>query len=337
MAAPDDFVAVAATVQVWLSSGRRVALARPIAFAGFSSRRPGEALAVSDTGEMAGQVLGAAVTASLATRAADVLVSGDNQVVDVSVTDRDAVQAGLACGGVMTVAIQRADRLPGLLWSAAKGGRSVAVVSAPDGGVLVTTEDGAIAGSLGTEELDQMAIAEARRSLKQGRTSSRSVEVAGANLVVDAVVPVTRLVVVGSGDLAGAIERQAALLGWEASAVDDGSGAAALIKQLGPADAVIVLSHDAAVDTPALAAGLSSEVGYLGALGSRHTQAGRRERLLAEGRAEDELDRIHGPAGLDIGARTPGEIALAIGAEILALRSGRTGGALKGRTAPIND
>jgi xanthine dehydrogenase accessory factor len=201
----------------------------------------------------------------------------------------------------------------------------------------VTTEDGAVEGSLGNEELDQMALAEARRSFKQGRTSTRAVEAGDVVLVVDAKVPTTRLVVVGRGDLALAIEHQAALLGWEASAIDDGPGAAALIKGLGPADAVIVLSHDAAVDTPALAAGVASEVGYLGALGSRHTQAGRRERLLAEGRSAEELDRIHGPAGLDIGARTPGEIALAIGAEILALRSGRAGGALKGRTAPIND
>src|SRR5207253_1552155 len=134
-----------------------------------------------------------------------------------------------------------------------------------------------------------------------------------------------------------ALSGQAGLLGWEPASVNDGQGAAAAIKDLGPADAVIVLSHDPEVDTPALAAGLVSEVGYLGGLGSRHTQAGRRERLLAQGRSAEQLGRIHGPAGLDIGARTPGEIALAIGAEILALRSGRAGGSLKERAAPIND
>jgi xanthine dehydrogenase accessory factor len=156
-------------------------------------------------------------------------------------------------------------------------------------------------------------------------------------LVVDVVVPTTRLLVVGGGDLATALERQAALLGWEPSSVNDGQRAAAAIKEMGPADALIVLSHDSEVDTPALAAGLASEVGYLGALGSRHTQTGRRERLLARGLTSEQLGRIHGPAGLDIGARTPGEIALAIGGEILALRSGRAGGALRERAAPIND
>jgi xanthine dehydrogenase accessory factor len=168
-----------------------------------------------------------------------------------------------------------------------------------------------------------MALAEARRSLNQGRTSSRAVEVGGTTLVVDVVVPTTRLLVVGAGDLAAALERQAGLLDWEASSVNDGEAAAVAIKDLGPADALIVLSHDPEVDTPAL--------------GSRHTQAGRRERLMARGLSADQLGRIRGPAGLDIGARTPAEISLAIGAEILALRSGRAGTALKERAAPIND
>jgi xanthine dehydrogenase accessory factor len=182
-----------------------------------------------------------------------------------------------------------------------------------------------------------MALAEARRSLNQGRTSSRAIEVGGTTLVVDVVVPTTRLLVVGAGDLAAALERQAGLLDWEASSVNDGEAAAVAVKDLGPADALIVLSHDPEVDTPALAAGLASDVGYLGALGSRHTQAGRRERLMARGLSADQLGRIRGPAGLDIGARTPAEISLAIGAEILALRSGRAGTALKERAAPIND
>src|SRR5207244_4715904 len=140
-------------------------------------------------------------------------------------------------------------------------------------------------------------------------------------LVVAVVVPTTRLVVVGTGDRATALHGQAALLGWEASEVDDGAAAIDAIKSLGPADALIVLSHDPDVDTPALAAGLASGVGYLGALGSRHTQAGRRDRLVAQGVPADQLGRIRGPAGLDVGARTPAEIALRIGAEVLTLRS----------------
>jgi xanthine dehydrogenase accessory factor len=339
MAASDDFAAVAAQVQRWLSSGQRVALARPIAFAGFSSRRPGEAVAVTETGEQAGQVLGPTITKGLIAQSAEALAQPTDRgrVIEVPVADSEAVEAGLACGGVMTVAIHSADRLPGLLWSAAVEARPVAVVSAPDGTVLATTTDGAVDGTLGRADLDQMALTEARRSLRQGRTSSRSVEVDGVSLIIDTIVPVTTLTVVGGGDLAEALERQAALLGWHAESVDGADAATNAVKQRGPADAVIVLSHDPDVDTPALAAGLASDVGYLGALGSRHTQEGRRERLLAQGITADQLGRIHGPAGLDIGARTPGEIALAIGAEILALRSGRAGTALKERAAPIND
>jgi xanthine dehydrogenase accessory factor len=337
MAASDDFAAVAAQVQRWLSTGERVALARPIAFAGFSSRRPGEAVAVTATGEQVGQVLGPAITATLIGQSTQMLGQAGGRVIEMAVADSEAVEAGLACGGVMTVAIHPAERLPGLLWSAAVEARSVAVVSAPDGAVLATTTDGAVDGTLGRDDLDQMALTEARRSLRQGRTSSRSVDVDGVSLVIDTIVPVTTLTVVGSGDLAEALERQAALLGWQAESVDGAAAATNAVKQRGPADAVVVLSHDPDVDTPALAAGLASDVGYLGALGSRHTQEGRRQRLLAQGITAEQLGRIHGPAGLDLGARTPGEIALAIGAEILALRSGRAGTALKERAAPIND
>jgi xanthine dehydrogenase accessory factor len=99
---------------------------------------------------------------------------------------------------------------------------------------------------------------------------------------------------------------------------------------------VAVLSHDAAVDTPALAAALASDATYVAALGSARTQAARRQRLLRLGVSEADLGRIHGPAGLDLGARTPAEIALAISAELLAIRSGRAGASLRGREAPIN-
>jgi xanthine dehydrogenase accessory factor len=142
------------------------------------------------------------------------------------------------------------------------------------------------------------------------------------------------MIVVGGGDLAVALEGQAGLLGWQAMVASSVETVEGL--QLGPTDAMIVLSHDPLLDTPALAAALASPAGYVGALGSRHTQAGRRERLLAGGVDEDALGRIRGPAGLDLGSRTPAEIALAISAEILALRSGRLGGALRDRAAPIN-
>ena len=100
-----------------------------------------------------------------------------------------------------------------------------------------------------------------------------------------------------------------------------------------------MLSHDRATDVPALAAALGGNAGYVGALGSRHTQAARRDGLEERGVSPDALDRIHGPAGLDIDAHTPAEIAVSIVAEIVmtrGARSGGTGGSISRRDGPVH-
>ena len=99
----------------------------------------------------------------------------------------------------------------------------------------------------------------------------------------------------------------------------------------------MTLSHDPKFDVPALAGALRSRAPYIGALGSQGTQERRRKQLLEEGFDEGDLARIRGPIGLDIGARTPEEMALAILAEMVATRHGRGGGALRERRAPIHD
>jgi xanthine dehydrogenase accessory factor len=144
------------------------------------------------------------------------------------------------------------------------------------------------------------------------------------------------LIVVGEGQLADALAAQGALLGWSTLIESVWSETTAeRVRSLGHSDAVVVLSHDHAVDTPALAAALATDC-YVGALGSRHTQSGRRERLRALGLSDDALDRIHGPVGLDLGARTPEETAVAVAGEILAHRSGRSAANLRSTSGPIN-
>jgi xanthine dehydrogenase accessory factor len=105
---------------------------------------------------------------------------------------------------------------------------------------------------------------------------------------------------------------------------------------LGPRDAVLVFTHDPKFDEPALTAALDSGAGYIGALGSRRTHADREERLRAAGVAEEALGRISSPCGLDVGARTPAETAVAVLGEILALRSARSGGRLAEASGPIH-
>jgi xanthine/CO dehydrogenase XdhC/CoxF family maturation factor len=129
---------------------------------------------------------------------------------------------------------------------------------------------------------------------------------------------------------------QAGFLGWTTEVVADANGAAAASERLGVSDAVVVLSHDPAVDTPVLMAALAAGVGYVGALGSRRTQGKRRDRMIAAGATADELDTVRGPAGLDLGGTTAGEVALAICAEVLAVRNGRLRVSLQATSGAIH-
>jgi xanthine dehydrogenase accessory factor len=160
--------------------------------------------------------------------------------------------------------------------------------------------------------------------------------------------PPPRLVVVGAVDTAEALCAQAGLLGWHTICVDP-RGVFNTPERIPSADelvlewpddalariapdhntAVVVLAHDDKFDLPALRTALRTDAFYVGAIGSRRTQAHRRERLLEEGLTEAEIAQIHGPAGIDIGADTPTETAVSILAEALAVRAGRPGTALK--------
>jgi len=160
--------------------------------------------------------------------------------------------------------------------------------------------------------------------------------------------PPPRLVVVGAVDTAEALCAAAKMLGWHTTCID-ARAAFATPERMPSADelvvewpdvalarvapdhgtAVVVLTHDLKFDVPALQAALRTDAFYVGAIGSRKTQAKRREELVAAGVPEVELDRIHGPAGLDLGADTPGETAVAILSEALAVRAGRDGRPLK--------
>jgi xanthine dehydrogenase accessory factor len=142
------------------------------------------------------------------------------------------------------------------------------------------------------------------------------------------------LLVVGDGPVASALLSMSEVLGWRttaATSLDEVEAA------LGTVDAVVVTSHDDGLDGPAIRAALSAGTPYLGAMGSRRTQARRREWLEANGVGEAALARVRGPAGLDIGADPPPEIALSILAEVVAtLRGATTPGSVSDRSGPIH-
>ena len=142
------------------------------------------------------------------------------------------------------------------------------------------------------------------------------------------------LLVVGDGPVAEALVPMAELLGWRTTVVDTVDAATAVLPD---AQAVVVTSHDSDVDAPALAAAIAAQPAYIGAMGSRGRQERRREWLLAHGVTESEHEAVHGPAGLDIGANTPGEIALSILAELVAtVRGAAASGSLKHGSGSIH-
>ncbi|MGI8761486.1 MAG: XdhC family protein [Jatrophihabitantaceae bacterium] len=145
------------------------------------------------------------------------------------------------------------------------------------------------------------------------------------------------LLIVGTGEVSTALAAVAAALGWQAQVVDSEAEASAAVGRLRSRDSVAVLSHHDGIDGPALAAALASEAGYIGAMGSRRTQARRAQWLRDNGVSDALIDSIRGPAGLDIGADTPGEIAVSIVAEIVAVHRGSgSNAALSARSGPIH-
>ncbi len=141
------------------------------------------------------------------------------------------------------------------------------------------------------------------------------------------------LLVVGEGEVADALEAFALTLGWRpllVNTVEDTTNALTI------AHSVVVLSHHDGIDGPALAAAVEKGVAYVAAMGSRRTQARRRQWLLDNGVAESDVDAIRGPAGLAIGAHKPAEIAASIVAEIIAVHRGVSGGSLRDRDGPIH-
>jgi xanthine dehydrogenase accessory factor len=180
-------------------------------------------------------------------------------------------------------------------------------------------------------------------------------EVDGLTIFADVYGPPPRLVVVGAVDTAEALCSAAGLLGWHTVCIDP-RAAFATRERIPSADellaewpddalariapdhntAVVVLTHDEKFDLPALKAALRTKAFYVGAIGSRHTQEKRRERLLQEGLTEVELAHVYGPSGLDLGAVTPAEQAISILSEALAVRAGRDGTPLKAAAGRIH-
>lgn len=252
-------------------------------------------------------------------------------------------------------------RLYDRLREAIAAGEPVAVVTVVRGeplGAKLLVLPGDVVGSLGDGTLDEWAADEARRLLAVGRSETRRYPLAagdeGIDLFFEVHPPPPTLLIFGAVHVAQALTRFAKALGFRVIVTDARAKLATWerfpeadeIIQAWPDDAlqqiavqpttyVAILTHDPKFDEPALLGTLQTPSPYIGAVGSRKTNADRRQRLLEAGVAEERLARVHGPIGLDIGAETPEEMAISILAEMIASRHGRSGGPLTNASGPI--
>ena len=318
---------------VWLESGRGAALATVVSTWGSSPRPVGSHLCVRDDGAMVGSVSGGCVEAAVVNEALEILKGAETAVFDYGVSDEMAWEVGLACGGEIRVLVRRLDDLAAPYKAAherLREGKASAVVTRLADGVSALVAEGKPEGPL---EVPQTVLKGAEQAVMEKQ--SRLVEDGPEPYFIEAVAAPRRLVVIGAVHIAQALAPLAKIAGFHVVVVDPRQAFAtderfpdveviaewpeAALGGLALDDqtAVVTLTHDPKLDDPALQAALTSPAFYVGALGSKKTQAKRAERLAALGLGPAELEKIHGPVGLDIGAVSPGEIAVAIMAEII--------------------
>ena len=301
------------TLVRWHADGRRAAIATVVERRGSAPRDPGASLALNDLGEIAGSVTGGCVEPAVIREAQEVLDGGAARLREYGIADDAAFEVGLACGGTVAILIAPLDLalLPQVA-DAVDADRPIAVAVTAAG------------DRIGRQRLVTPAV------------DSSLTELDGETVFVHALNPRPAMYVFGAIDHAAALARVGKLLGYRVT-VCDARAAFVTPERFPEADelvvewpdrflrrapvdastAVCVLTHDEKFDVPALLAALETPAVYIGAMGSKVTTADREERLRAEGVDDAGLGRIHAPIGLAIGARSPEEVAVAIGAEIV--------------------
>jgi xanthine dehydrogenase accessory factor len=354
----------------WWRAGRPVGVATVVATWRSAPRPPGAAMLVGPDGTAVGSVSGGCVEAAVYELATEVRRGGVPVLQRYGVSDDDAFAVGLTCGGIIDVYVERISQetFPELDDVAAdiRGGCPVAVailVDADDemrGRRLVVRPDG-VTGSLGSPRLDDAVRADALGLLEKGqsavirygRDGERRLDDIG--VFVAAHGPRPRMIVFGAIDFAAAVARVGSFLGYRVS-VCDARPVFATARRFPDTDEVVVewphkylrqtvtdertvvcvLTHDPKFDVPLLEIALRRPLAYVGAMGSRRTNASRLEQLRERGLTDEELGRLHAPVGLDVGARTPEETAVSIAAEIIAARWGGTGAPLRDVSGAIH-
>jgi xanthine dehydrogenase accessory factor len=363
-------------VETWLREGLDIARGVVIRTYGSAPRREGAVMLLASDGRIEGSVSGGCVEGAVAERMAEARETGLQRVVRFGISDAEAHDVGLACGGTIDVLVQpvlpsaaldavrvttadrHADRVVVTVLPVGSpepgAGASQLGPAGPMETTLIVHHDGRLEGTLGDAATDADLAQACLEGLSRG--TSRVLPLAGRQLFLEAFPARPRLVVVGAVAVAAALVRLARDLGYDTVVIDGRAAFATRERfpeadrlivgwpdeaaeeiELGPADALAVLSHDPKFDDPAIIEGLARGCRYVGAIGSRKTQRQRRARLLELGLTEVQLDRLHGPIGLDLGGREPAETALAIMAEIIATRYDAGGRSMRDLAAERDD
>lgn len=345
---------VAAELASWLEAGERVAVATVVGIRGSAPRPLGATLIATVDGRIAGSVSNGCVEAAVHEEAVAALGDGRARVARYGISDELAFTVGLSCGGEIDVLVEPAGAFHRSALQRVLADRAVALarVVTPEeraGTVGLLDEDGARDGFGG----ELLALAgETWAALQAGLPRETTLEVAGSEVTVfiEVLPRAPAILLIGATHVGVALARLAADLGFRVTVADPRTSLATRERfptavgiehvwpdeaigraRLGRDAAVVLLSHDPKFDRPGLVAALRSDAGYVGAIGSRRTNEERLAWLRAEGFADPDLARLHAPIGLDIGARTAEETALAILAEIVAQRRGRPGSSLSAR------
>lgn len=360
----------------WSTGGAPAAVAVVVRTFASAPLPAGSVMAVGPRGEAVGSVSGGCVESAVYAECVDAMATGRPVLASYGVSDDDALEAGLTCGGTLEVFVTRLDdrRFPGLpeLCDLVAADVPVAVATVlrtsrrgrsgtEPGARLVITETESW-GTTGSDDLDAALYADLPVLLAAGETRVADYFAAEdtVEVFVQVFAPRPRLIVFGATDFAAALAGAGAFLGYRITvcdarpvfAVPDRFPAADEVVRRWPHEylaaeieagrvddrtAICVLTHDERFDRPLLALALDTEVlGYVGAMGSRRTHARRLAALRADGVDEAAIDRLRSPIGLDLQARTPQETAVSIVAEILAERGGGTGRRLTESPGPIH-
>ncbi|MEL6591639.1 MAG: XdhC family protein [Bacteroidota bacterium] len=328
-------------ISQWKAQGERFATATVIKTWGSSPRPIGSVLAVNDKMEMLGSVSGGCIEGAVVREALAVMESGQPKRLDYGVSDEDAWEVGLSCGGKVSVFVEP-FMSDGAMWDSLQGGVAnnqtrvlLSNMSSTEPQQLLWQPDGELVGDTGFAERS----AAAARAYQERK--SQTITLGEEEWFAQVFPPKPQLIIVGAAHITVDLVSLGSQFGFETIVIDPRGifaektqfpsppdhlhvdWPAEVLPQYptGPYSYVVLLTHDPKIDDQALHHILRSDVAYIGALGSKRTAAKRRTRLESAGFTEAEIDRIYGPVGVSINAKRPREIALSIIAQIIEVQN----------------